>query len=386
MTRWSLTFPTSSALLLSVFLALSAQAMPFPNPPPMRKLGEIEKSQILSSLLSTASLTSVENLDHQVSFNLADGTHLTGLLFFDASQGLRPLLVSDFGLMSSRTSGVGADFIKHIVKTGILKANFLILDDITGASFYAQNNSLSLGGYDAGRILVLLADELARLRVPMSSLHLMGQSLGGLAVLNALIEDERLGGYRFQSAITFSGVIDESRSTASVMDAFNHPISGISGPNISLVGRAFLDGNLEGFDHLVTSINPNAPTTPLKTAGAFFYNSFQERLASLRLLPPVPPLYEGWNPKVSRASVESYLATSTALIGQIGSIRAPIIMVHAQNDPVVDYEQFAVFAEAMLRNPRILTLGTEDGSHCGFIATYGTPWMDEMVNRALQLK
>jgi len=64
------------------------------------------------------------------------------------------------------------------------------------------------------------------------------------------------------------------------------------------------------------------------------------------------------------SSIESYIETSSALVNTISEISAPVILVHAQNDPVVDYSEFEAFAQAQQNNSRIFTLGTPDGSHC----------------------
>jgi predicted alpha/beta-fold hydrolase len=363
---------------IALFWSATAYSQTLPNPPAEHP-GLLSSIGFISVLLSTANLPVKQDIAHTVQYTLKDGTRVGGLLYIDSSKGMRPLIIADFGLMSSTSSTLAGDVIEKIVNAGLLNANFLVVDDITGAGFYTANESLSLGGYDAGRVLNQLADELAEQRLPFTSLHLMGESLGGLAVLEALIEDHRIGANHFQSAITFSGVTDEDQATATVMSAFNYSLNGISGPNLPLEGKIFLSSSVSNFDSAVTASKTGFPNAS-GGAGSFFYNQFKERLIKISEAYP-----SDWNPEVSRVSVESYIETSAALVHTIGQISVPVILVHAQNDPVVDYSEFESFAESQQSNPRVLTLGTKDGSHCGFLGVYGASWVAGLINRALSL-
>jgi predicted alpha/beta-fold hydrolase len=354
----------------------TAQAQTLANPP-QGNPGFFSFSAIATVLESIADLSARTDTQHAVQYTLPDGTQIGGLLFTNPSKGVRPLVIADYGLMSSRDSGLAGDFVKKVVAVGNLNANFLVINDISGADFYAANRSIGLGGYDAGRIIVELAQQLKKQGVAFSALTLMGESLGGLAVLEALIEDHRLKTHLFKSAITFSAVVDEDSSTASVMSAFNYNLRGISGPEMSLEGMAFLTANMLSFNSELKSITTSLPDLSLSSAGDLYYNEFQQRLQSVNTT--------NWNPAVSRASVESYIESSAALIQQIAEISTPVIVVHAENDPVVPYSQFQSFAQAQSRNVNISTLGTSDGSHCGFIGAYGASYVASLVNRAIGL-
>lgn len=359
--------------------ATRAHAEPLPNPP-AEDAGLLGSIGIVSVLESIAPLPSWDTQGHQVQYTLPDGTRIGGLLYIDYSRGMRPLVIADFGLMSSTDSALAADVIEQIVEPGMLNANFLVVDDISGADFYVNNRSLSLGGYDAGRILNQLADTLKADQVPFSHLTLLGESLGGLAVLEALVEDQRIGAGHFQSAITFSGVTDELQATGTVMSAFGHNLSGISGPPLSTEGTLFLSAALGVFDGFVLSSGSGLTEPAFSSAGNVFYDQFTQRLQNLRAQAP-----SDWNPSVSSDSVEWYLASSARLASGVNSSTAPVIMVHAQNDPVVAYSQFQAFADAQYGNPRVQTLGTPDGSHCGFVGVYGASWVAGLINRAVGL-
>jgi hypothetical protein len=238
-------------LVLSAWIAngviSSAWAQPLSHPPPEVD-GYATGSSLLAVLLSLAKLPASDYPKHRITLPLSDGTTLEGVLFVDESQGLRPLVIADFGLMSTARAGFSGNFINEIVKKGKLNANFLAVNDMTSADFYAANSNLGIGGYDAGRLLIEVADQVVAMGVPFSSLHLLGESLGGLAALEALIEDQRQGMQRFQSAITFSGVLNEEQATQSLFETFGRPLAGINAPKLPIEGTMFIGASLIGFD------------------------------------------------------------------------------------------------------------------------------------------
>jgi pimeloyl-ACP methyl ester carboxylesterase len=361
-------------LLALMGLSSAVQAKPLNNPP-AESTNPLDSESVISDLMSISSFTPGQNNQYEVSFILTGGLKIGGLLYVDPSQGTRPLVIADFGLLSSRENGLGEAYVQKIFFAGKLNANLLILDDVTGSDFYLNNNRVSLGGYEAGRVLVLLAEALQKSEVPFSSLHLLGESLGGLAVWQALLEDARVGKNYFKSAISFSGVVDEASSTASVMSSFGYHLSNLSGPSLSWLGGVFLEQALLGFDEAIGPSQPANALLSVLDAGAFFYERFAQ---ALRQTAP-----ENWNPEVKRDSVESYLETSSALVQKLKNIRVPYIVVHAQNDPVVDFAQFESFAGSQAHNPNVLTLATPAGSHCGFIGAYGADWVADLLNRNL---
>ena len=354
-----------------------ASAQPLPNPP-QSDPGLSGISQILAPLISMATFSKHVDLAHLHSFTLKDGTRLKGLLFVDESKGVRPLIIADFGLMSSHDTTFAGDIVDRLVQAGKLNANFLVVDDVTSASFFKDNQSLSLGGYDAGRVLIGLADEISNQGIVFSSLHLWGESLGGLAVLEAVIEDQRLGQHHFQSAITFSGVVNEVKSTAAVMRGFGRPLDGLGNFSLDWLGKLFLNLTVKSFAAALQKELPGILAPTPSDAGDYFYNHFQDRLDSIHAA--------DWNPAVSQTSVEDYLKTSNELLGRLSQTQIPVIVIHSHDDPVVDYQQFKVFAQQQNANPKILTHATTFGSHCGFLGTYGADWVAELVNRALVLQ
>jgi predicted alpha/beta-fold hydrolase len=338
--------------------------------------GLLTLSPIFATVLSQSHLSKKNYRAHVREFTLRDGTKLGGLLFLrskDEASSL-PLIIADFGLMSSRWSALGEGIIRSLLEKGKLDANLLVVDDLSGAGFFSLNQSLSIGGYDAGRILNLLADELPAQGISYSSLHLLGESLGGQAVLQAVVEDFRLGTHHFQSAMIVSGVVDEIRSTANVFESFGKTLQGFPVRGLPKLGKLFLDVSTHSFRNDLKA--RHVSDLPRKgQEGEFFYDHFQERL---RL--PTPP---DWNPEVSRESVESYLKTSSVLLTYLPQTGIPILAIHAKDDPVVDFDQFGEFAQVHRNDPNILTLATRFGSHCGFLATYGRDWFATLIQRSL---
>jgi len=92
-----------------------------------------------------------------------------------------------------------------------------------------------------------------------------------------------------------------------------------------------------------------------------------------------------WNSEVNISSVESYIQSSSDLVNQFAAVSVPVILVHAQNDPIVAFSQFQSFSNAQQSNPHVLTFATQDGSHCGFLGVYGAGFVSNLINRAVNL-
>jgi pimeloyl-ACP methyl ester carboxylesterase len=373
------------ALFIGLFLlsplsfVQNCQAIEFQTP--QSDPGLLTLSPFFASLLSLSNWlinTANSNGSENLVFTLKDGTRIEGYLFANTSDGPRPLIIADFGLMSSRWSGFGGQLIQDQYETGNVKANFLILDDMTSSAFYTDNGSVGIGGYEAGKILIEVADSLKDKGITYSSLHLLGESLGALAIQQALIEDQRLGNHHFQSAIMISAVVDEIASTGSVFEAFGKDLPQIKGPALSKLGRSFLKAGVTSFNKELETAKSSLPGIDKNAPADFFYDGFAKHLAHRA------PASD-WNSAVSQETFEAYVETSAALLTQIDQITTPIMLINAKNDPIVAHQQFEEFSRAHEGNPKILTHETGFGSHCGLPATYGTEWTTAVINEALSL-
>ena len=378
-----------AALCVAAFLATTGNAVEIQRsvktPAPHFYLADIMGGIGQTALSNLFSVPRDEYTRANRVFTLGDGTQLGALYFPTQHPEKSPLIIANFGLFTNRRSHPAAGFIRYIIKSGQLHASVLIVDSATSAAFFIRNGELSIGGYDEGRILVELADALVKSGVHFSSLHLLGVSLGGNAVLQALIEDARLGGKRFSSAMVFNAVLNEEESSQAVLSAFGHPLAGLpEKEHYGLEGWLIIDTMFSHFnDKLLARGEPPAPP-PWQTKGEFFYTEFESRLQTINL-GMAWPMNPSWNHMVATDSVEDYIRTSSALAQQqIDRIHVPVIVVQSKNDPIVPYEQFTELQNAEIKNPYIETLSTSEGGHWGFMATYGPKWVRQLVQRMLR--
>lgn len=122
---------------------------------------------------------------HSVVFNLPGNVKLKGLLALKGDFKRRPLVVMRLGVYSN-----SQDFLPErpwlMMFFEQAPFNVLVLENMTGSDFIANNSRFSFGGYDEGLQNILVAQILKDPNEPLSrlveSLHLFGISLGGHGV------------------------------------------------------------------------------------------------------------------------------------------------------------------------------------------------------------
>jgi predicted alpha/beta-fold hydrolase len=318
--------------------------------------------------------------DHQKRFTLADGTVISGLYFKadqESSEAPIPLFLANFGLFSDEYSAPISFFVNSLVLTGKLKADVMIVDSVTSGEFYALNQEMGLGGYDEGRILVELADSFRSEENSVRPTYLFGVSLGGNAVIQALLEDQREGGQRFKGAISFSGVLDEEKSSQQLMTSFGHSLSEMQSGHLGVQGLVIANSLLLSLNSTLTHESPGAHALWPWQVGDFYYQAFQKRLN--RLSKTVDD--HSWNPSVQTDSVEDYVHSSSDLIQNVNQLKVPLIVIHSKNDPIVPFSEFKAFQKEQMANPEVLTHSTFFGGHWGFFDTYGADWVNEWINQ-----
>lgn len=318
---------------------------------------------------------------YQRTFELSDGTKISSLYFehsriSPSDTGPVPLILANFGLFTDEYSPPISYFVNALVLTGKLKADVLVVDNVTSAKFFALNHEMGLGGFDEGKILLELARDLHK-ESGTRPTYLFGVSLGGNAVVQALLEDQREGTHRFNGAITFSAVLDEEQSSQTLLTSFGHSLQSPKLPSLKPQGQIIADGLLKVMIATMHQLLPESPVLPAPQAGDFYYGNFQQRLK--RISKELDS--STWNPSVSTDTVESYILSSSALVSGLDHLNVPLIAVHAENDPLVPFSQFKAVEIGQRSNPNVYTLATRFGGHWGFFDTYGADWIDQLVLR-----
>lgn len=125
---------------------------------------------------------------HRVVFSLPGNVKLKGLLGLKGDFKKRPLIVLRLGIFANVE-----EFMPERAWLMMLfeqsPFNVLMLENMSGTDFIADNTKFSFGGYDEGIQNILIAQILKDPNEPLSrlvdSLHLFGVSLGGHGVLYA---------------------------------------------------------------------------------------------------------------------------------------------------------------------------------------------------------
>ena len=164
-------------------------------------------------LLNTWKMMSMEfdvhhhSLIHPVVFKLAGGVKLKGLLALKGDLKKRPFVILRLGVFSNVEEFLPERFLlMQIFEQGL--ANVLVLENSTGADFIANNQRWTMGGYDEGlqnmQVVRMLRRSSAHLSQLISSVHLMGVSLGGHGVLFASLLNQYNGQPEHQAIQSFT--------------------------------------------------------------------------------------------------------------------------------------------------------------------------------------
>ncbi len=152
-------------------------------------------------------------LIHPVVFKLSGGVKLKGLLALKGDLKKRPFVIMRLGVFSNVEEFLPERFLlMQLFEQGL--ANVLVLENSTGADFIANNQRWAMGGYDEGlqnmQVVKILRNQAYPLAQIISSVHLMGMSLGGHGVLFASLLNDFNGKPErrwIQSFTTFCPVV-----------------------------------------------------------------------------------------------------------------------------------------------------------------------------------
>jgi len=320
---------------------------------------------------------------------LADGTWVGGLFFEydDGTQDPKPVLMASFGMFQDRWGTESRKFYDLYLKDPErrIPAHVLILDHPTAGSFFAYNDQLSLGSYDDARMWMEVARFL-RSEMELSGIHLFGVSMSGQTVVHSVIEDERLGGNLFDSAIAVSIAPDfraepgEQFARLPTRDGVENPwkraLEGARDPS-GLVGlkRAAIWVFIKKL--FLPSYRLARPGGALelepKDLAVFLWEACEARISFLRERRP-----RTWNREFSLEDLEGFMST-TRIADVIDRVRTPLVLVSARDDPAVPRVRFLEVLRAAGDNPWIAARETRRGGHFGFHVSYGAEYIGDVL-------
>lgn len=125
---------------------------------------------------------------HHIRATLSDGRVLDGFVAMKPDNIPRPFIIAKCGVLcNAEQSVIHRSFMMHLYDESPF--HVLTLANNTGSDFQINNKALSVGGFDEGRQLYQIAQLVRSPDSPIygriSSVHVMGASLGGSAALYA---------------------------------------------------------------------------------------------------------------------------------------------------------------------------------------------------------
>lgn len=287
---------------------------------------------------------------HRVLFNLPGNIKLKGYLALKGDRKKRPLVVLRLGIFSSVE-----DFLpeRYLLMQLFEQSpfNVLVVENMTGPDFIADNDRFSFGGYDEGLQNILLAQILRNSDEPLNklvdSLHFVGMSLGGHGVLFASLLNQQMAKPPIQSFLAICPVVNLKETLHALEDggaiersAVNFWVSQrLEGLRLKVPSLA----KISRFDVLPAMIK--AQETSYR--GGLSYDSVRIRLPEgMKDAPDFWKMNDFWP--------------------LYRDVQAPVIVWSTEQDPIVP---FAKNAENLHR-PNIGVVPFSQGVHCTLPIAY----------------
>jgi predicted alpha/beta-fold hydrolase len=148
---------------------------------------------------------------HRVVFHLPNDIKLKGYLALKGDIKKRPMVILRLGIFSSAEDFLPERFLlMQLFEQSPF--NVLVLENMTGPDFIANNKDFAFGGYDEGIQNIQVAEMLQNPKQPLSeiidSVHLTGMSLGGHGVLFASLLNETAPKAQIQSFLALCPVVN----------------------------------------------------------------------------------------------------------------------------------------------------------------------------------
>ncbi|MFZ4404962.1 MAG: hypothetical protein ACOYOK_12735 [Pseudobdellovibrionaceae bacterium] len=270
----------------------------------------------------------------QVDIKLSSGAKVRGLLAIKPQKTPRPLVILQCGLFCSANDDAGKAFFMSMVDE--TPFNILALGSSSSLDYLQANNFKTMvSGVIEGQSLLEISKKLlnakSSLRSRISSIHLIGQSLGGQAVLSAGLMDSE------QKRRTGSSVISSVFAYCPVIDS--HP--------------TFYDRELALF-----SKTPKKATLINSYMDKGIKNFFTAGRSQDRFLPPFDETLTSSNEQYWRLHDFKNYSDKLSL---------PTMILESQNDPLVIYnDNIGPFLQsgALQRNTNLAVVITKTGNHC----------------------
>lgn len=309
-----------------------------------------------------------------VKFNLPGNRRVDGILALQAGSGARPLVVYQCGLQCDVASASFRKALMHLYDEGPF--HVLILGSVTSGDFQRTNGLISAGGYDEGRQIFWLAEQIKGGHYSWSprvnEIHLSGFSLGGHSALFAALYSE--------SNLRNGAPLIQSTFLACAPVRLRHATENIYGSNLvsQALYRAFLRQTelLYPYLPLLQDIftDPKDIRKIKKTEAANYVAKFSLPGYALFTRDPELTLAPFQGELVD--DVESFWRVNDLIqddmVHKLSQMKQSVFFLASKDDPVVLSRDHYVPLMQIAENSNMKNVGgtiTDFGGHCDFDLT-----------------
>ncbi len=320
------------------------------------------ENPLIRSVKITISETFSDNSKHK--------TIVRGLLALKDDKKPRPLVIIKVGLFSSLSSTPPPIlFFMHLFDEAPF--NVLLLNSDTGDEYYIDNKRLSLGGLGEGRQLIQIAQWLrttqSGLSNRISSLHMLGMSNGGHAVLYAAAYN----GHSKAGASSNKGPLDSVTALCPMIN-FQRSTEYIL-RDASVFLSAYFRRTMKKYLNRAAQYVPSLEER-IRLAGRLDRAKDIIGVYTGQLLGE----YKGFSPewylppfKDGQISTANQLYNVNNFIEKSSLVKIPTLVWSTKNDSVIEYSKNAGPLKAKNQNSKVAVLGTKYGNHCEYSARFG---------------
>lgn len=309
------------------------------------------------------------------------GFKIRGQLFLKADKRPRPLVIFNGGLQSDIGDPPVTMAMMYLFEEGPF--NVLTLGSTTGHDFESDNETLSFGGYQEGRQLIEMARYVRQhkeISSRVSSIHVIGVSLGGHGALYASLFNRYLGeGKLVSSFLAGCPVVNLESSVRQLYTG---------GGLVGRVAHSRLFEQIGELAHKIPVLGKLIEGRPrreklyevLSEQALEVYRDFT-RDESLRPY----PYQRVWVDRVEKLwDVNNFLKVQHL-------VQSPTLIFSSANDPVVRTEENTARLAALTnRSAAIQIVPLPKGGHCDLWAAYGwetmgTLWRSWVLSHSPEL-
>lgn len=319
-------------------------------------------------------LTNNKKLKH-IEFRYDKGRSVARAIIGIKDNKRRPLVIIKNGLYGeANEETVSKNFFMHLFDESPF--NVLLLGNMTGKDFIVDNARVALGGYDEGKQIHEIMDQLLSPNSPyrdlIEDIHMIGVSLGGNAALFSSLysSHRRTSQPRLKSVMAVCPVVNLQNSFSHV---FSNSIVGVAN---GVMAQSLVHNVFESVPILGQFLKRGKFWTKSDVSNAIIGSATTYYINRTH--------YEPWD----MAPFENDILNSkndvwkrNDFLAYTNDINIPTLILHSDDDPIVRDQDNAKLLKQSLQNKssHVGVVNFKHGGHCGYNVSNGWPTMSTML-------